>query len=371
MRHYITHATLFTVLLLSVAVHSDDPVSSSVTFNREVVRIFQRKCFQCHAPGGVAMSLATYREARPWARAIREELVEQRMPPWGAAPGYTPLAHDAGLTAREMTMLLTWLDGGVPRGEERDFPRNTEPAAASSRPDRLLTLPVQTVPDGEHVVRRVTIPATGFGGRAVQRLELRDVDRRVLRGALFWTTSRTGRQWIGAWTPWQDAVSAPAGSAFAVTDDATLDIELHYRGQEGDRDYQPSLAVFYAAAGTASFVRDIRLQAESGNKGSALRRTTATLRAAARVWGIAPDTQTTATTGGSLEITARTPEGVVQVLLWVPQYRHDWPTPYILREPVPLPAGTTITLTTSIGGFTAASVVATPGEATTDRSVLR
>ena len=67
---------------------ADDPVSSSVSFNREIIRIIQRKCEPCHAPGGLSMSLSDYRDARAWGRAIREELVEHRMPPAIVARGY-------------------------------------------------------------------------------------------------------------------------------------------------------------------------------------------------------------------------------------------------------------------------------------------
>jgi mono/diheme cytochrome c family protein len=116
-------AAVLALLLLTVAgvaVHSDEPISSSVTFTREIYRIFESRCLACHAGDGVAMPLGTYREARPWARAIREELIEGRMPPWAAAPGYAPFANDIGLTSRELATILTWTDGGTPRGDDRD-----------------------------------------------------------------------------------------------------------------------------------------------------------------------------------------------------------------------------------------------------------
>ena len=54
-----------------------------VTFNNQVVRIFQAKCQVCHHPGDIApFSLMTYAEARPWARAIQEKVVLREMPPW-------------------------------------------------------------------------------------------------------------------------------------------------------------------------------------------------------------------------------------------------------------------------------------------------
>src|SRR5689334_14871115 len=102
------------VLILAVSSHvrADDPVSSSVRFNREIVRILQRRCIACHAPGRLSIPLVNYRDVREWGRAIREEVVEQRMPPSTAAPGYGRFENALGLTFRETTTLLSWLDGG-------------------------------------------------------------------------------------------------------------------------------------------------------------------------------------------------------------------------------------------------------------------
>src|ERR1044072_3661292 len=63
------------------------PITTKIVFNREIAQIFQKKCFQCHTDGNVGVPLTTYKEARPWAVAIKEEILEKRMPPWGAASG--------------------------------------------------------------------------------------------------------------------------------------------------------------------------------------------------------------------------------------------------------------------------------------------
>ena len=108
--------------LFRVPLDADDPVSTNVSFNREIIRIIQRKCEPCHTPGGLAFSLSDYRDARVWGRAIREELVEHRMPPAIVARGYGDHESDPSLNAREMATFLTWLDGGMPRGDEADRP---------------------------------------------------------------------------------------------------------------------------------------------------------------------------------------------------------------------------------------------------------
>jgi len=64
------------------------------------------------------MSLATYEEARPWAKAIREEVLERRMPPWGAVKGFGEFRNDASLSEREIEVLANWVEGGAPQGED-------------------------------------------------------------------------------------------------------------------------------------------------------------------------------------------------------------------------------------------------------------
>ena len=60
---------------------------SDVTFTKDIAPILQRSCQTCHRPDGVApMSLVTYEEARPWARAMKQRTgIGPRagvMPPW-------------------------------------------------------------------------------------------------------------------------------------------------------------------------------------------------------------------------------------------------------------------------------------------------
>jgi hypothetical protein len=71
-------------LVVALPVSSHDPITTSVTFNKEIIRILQRSCLGCHAPGKIKSDilLTSYEEARPWAKAIKEEVLEKRMPPY-------------------------------------------------------------------------------------------------------------------------------------------------------------------------------------------------------------------------------------------------------------------------------------------------
>ncbi|HEY3120222.1 MAG TPA: hypothetical protein VGL15_06330, partial [Vicinamibacteria bacterium] len=195
----------------------DQPITSSVRYTREIVRIVQRKCVPCHAPGALSVSLADYHAVRSWGRAIREEILEERMPPWPAAQGYGHFQTDLALTARERTTLLSWIDGGMPRGEAVDLPaasaEGDADGLADDPPDRRLLAPPQTVPaNADEVVRRVTIPTGLTAPRRVERVVVKPGDRRVVRGALVFLEG-TGL-WLGAWLPWQASLAPPGPHAF-------------------------------------------------------------------------------------------------------------------------------------------------------------
>jgi hypothetical protein len=54
-------------------------------------------------------------------------------------------------------------------------------------------------------------------------------------------------------------------------------------------------------------------------------------------WALRPQFTTGVT---SIEVSARKPNGSTEILLFVKDPVIDWPTPYIFKDPVFLPAGT-------------------------------
>ena len=99
-----------------------DVITTKITFTREISRIFYERCVSCHHEGGSAFSLMTYAEARPWAVAIKEEVLSRRMPPWGAVKGFGEFRNDQGLTSEQLELITQWVEGGVPEGEPADLP---------------------------------------------------------------------------------------------------------------------------------------------------------------------------------------------------------------------------------------------------------
>ena len=75
--------------------------AKAVTFTKDVAPIFQERCQECHRKGSLApMSLVTYEETRPWAKAIRQRVITRQMPPWhiDKTVGVQKFKNDISLT---------------------------------------------------------------------------------------------------------------------------------------------------------------------------------------------------------------------------------------------------------------------------------
>jgi hypothetical protein len=104
----------------------DAQPQKEVTFSKDVAPIFERACQTCHRPGSIApMSLLSYRDARPWARSIREKVIKRVMPPWhiDRNVGVSKFKDDPSLSDSEIATIVTWVDHGAPEGNPADLPR--------------------------------------------------------------------------------------------------------------------------------------------------------------------------------------------------------------------------------------------------------
>ncbi len=102
-----------------------EEASRPVTFSKDVAPIFQKACQSCHHPGTSApMSLMTYRDARPWARAVKERVVVRDMPPWhlDKTVGIRKYKNDRSLTDEQIATIVRWVDGGAVEGNPADMP---------------------------------------------------------------------------------------------------------------------------------------------------------------------------------------------------------------------------------------------------------
>jgi len=349
------------------------PITTKIVFNREIAAIFQRKCFQCHTDNNSGVPLTTYKEARPWAVAIKEEILEKRMPPWGAASGYGHFANDVSLTGREISLILSWADGGAPSGVLL-VDEDKQPVFVPPLNNWEQGAPDETVKVAEHVkiasdapfrVDRIEVSTGLKEARWIRALQLNPSDRRAIRYAAIYD-ARDGR-WLATWTPSSQVSNMPAGSAVQLPAGAKLTLDVGYKGNgEGEVSGGGELGLYFAEKppaqpAVAIDIAPAPLSVAAGKIGERLRAET-TLKSAMTLTAIWPKLDAAART---FELTAVRPDTSVEPLLWVNYYRAEWPSSYILKEPITLPAGTRVIMTTYYDNATSAAIAAKPSVAIT------
>ena len=157
------------------------------TYNQDVAPILSRHCVVCHRPNDIApMSLESYREARPWAAAIREAVATKSMPPWHGDPGFHKFSNDPRLTDGEVATLLSWVRTGAKEGAT---PVKSEtapwPAGWHILPDAILTLTEEQVvaAGAQDEYEYVHVPTHFTEDKWVQVAEVLPGNRRIVHHA--------------------------------------------------------------------------------------------------------------------------------------------------------------------------------------------
>jgi hypothetical protein len=347
-------------------VYTHKPITTNILFKNEIAQIFQRKCFHCHSDNNLAMSLTTYTDARPWARAIREEVLDRQMPPWQAVPGYGHFANDLSLNTREKEIILSWADGGAPSGVlkiEESIPPVYVPAAPSwdhGEPDLVLPIGAgHTVAGGSPLQIKRFVVATGLSTqKRVRAIALKQGDRRVVRHAAFYDGA-TGK-WLGGWTPWQPLATMANGTMIRLPSRARIAVEIGYTGTDEDVTDTSELGLYFGEGDSpvadAMSIAAPKTAVPPGTLAHRVRAQT-TLAAETTLVAFWPDPGSGAT---SVEISATTPDGMMTPLLWVNEYRPEWRSPFYLAAPITLPRGTRLAMTTYFDNAGAQAVTAQP-----------
>jgi hypothetical protein len=347
---------------------SHGPVTTTVLFDREIVRILNSHCVACHSDGSLAFPLSTYEQTWVRGRAIRTDVLRRHMPPWSAVAGYGQFVNDNSLTVRETQFMVSWVEGLGPRNAGTVFLNVANPGAAPpevrasahvghwqlgdlglSRPLAAFTV----APGRSDFVQRTVIDLGLTSPRLMRALEYMPGDRRVVRAAVF-SLESTG-QWLGSWTPWYGFVQLPDAVVARLPARSRVVAEIFYRGTSEAVVDRGTLGLFFdggrqATASTGTRRRpalssDLVLEAtnatpsgtagatgQTGAAGAGTQTLRATTRLAAdtRVWALRPDLVPGIT---SIEISARTPTGGTEILLFARDPAIEWPTPYILKGP--------------------------------------
>jgi len=116
---------------------------NAVTFSKDVAPIFYKHCADCHRPNDMApMSLLTYKDARGWAKSIKEKVVTRQMPPWHADPHYGQFSNNRTLSQQEIDTIVAWVDQGAKEGSAKDLPAQPSFPAdwKIGKPDVILSM---------------------------------------------------------------------------------------------------------------------------------------------------------------------------------------------------------------------------------------
>lgn len=141
------------LVLAACTLATTTSAAAPVTFTKDVLPILQENCLDCHRPGGAnmggmvaPMAFTTYRETRPWAKAISRAVGTKRMPPWSAASEHAGVFEDErGLSDEEIKTIVTWAESGAARGKTSDAPTPIEWPSVEGwsigEPDIVVSMP--------------------------------------------------------------------------------------------------------------------------------------------------------------------------------------------------------------------------------------
>lgn len=350
---------LSSAVLITPRTSAHDPITTKVTFNKEIARIFQRSCWGCHSAGQFKadIPLTTYEEARPWAKAIKEEVLEKRMPPYQAVKGYGTFQHDYILPQREVELIVSWVEGGAPKGDEKHYPK-AQDGWLLGQPDLVLqpAADINLSGEGEDVIRCVSLPTNltqagwvrGFdfrpgNGSLVYRADIEIEKPGASHGQ---ACGEMAGETLGSWQPGQLPWQFPAGMAQQLPAGARVRLKVHYRLTGEAATDHSQLALYFAKESSPKPVRNLTLTTAPVKLAVKAEpqpvKASFTLTEAAQAVAVRP---LLFPFGKSVEVTAHRPDGSSEVLIWARNYRYDWQPSYVFKKPVALPRGTRIEAT--------------------------
>ena len=348
------------------------------TFSKDVAPILYKNCTSCHRPGEIApMSLLTYDKARPYAKAIRDEIQDGTMPPWHADAPHGTFLNERRLSDADRDTLIRWASNGAPEGDPKDLPAapKYEDGWTIGKPDVILEMPepYKVAAEGEIAYEYFYIPTNFTEPKWVQAVEIRPGDRKVVHHALVFhkarpdvprgapvlqlnrtqmelPPSKTGLnppkrdqipgRLLATYAPGTNPQVFPAGTAVRLEAGGVLELQMHYTANGEAASDRTKVGIVFAKDPSP---REIRVSQFYNTKfslpaGSAETRVDADVSfvSDAIVWGIFPHTHVR---GKKWEYVLELPDGTKQTVLSVPRYDFNWQTYYMFKEPLKVPKG--------------------------------
>jgi peroxiredoxin len=214
--------------------------NASVTYCKEVSRILQANCVECHRSGEIApFALTDYDEVIGWADAMVETIDQGRMPPWHASPEHGRFANARFMAEADKDILREWVRAGVPYGDVSDLPPplptarkwhlDRDPDLVVGMRDRPFVVPAQGTVEYQYFV-----VDPGFTeDKWISGAQVIPGSRAVVHHAIVFVRPPDGKRfrgvsWITAYVPGQRTGMLPPGHARFVPAGSTLVFQMHY-----------------------------------------------------------------------------------------------------------------------------------------------
>jgi hypothetical protein len=353
--------------------------SNNATFTRDVAPILYKNCVACHRPGEAApMSLITYKEVRPWARSIREVVVDREMPPWFADPQYGHFANDRRLSDQEIATIAGWVDGGAKEGDPKELPPAPKfpDGWLIGKPDVVLSMTEDySVPaDGVVPYKYFAVPTSFTEDKLVQLAEIQRGEPSVvhhvivsvlepgqapilppageirLGGERLDQERNSGNQAVArtrnpdgmliGWAPGMSPLKLRTGQAKLVKKGSVLIFQMHYTTTGTPAKDRTSVGLIFSkepvekrviTSGAAA--RGLVIPPGEPNYES---RSSFTFQENSHIVSFMPHMHLR---GKDFEYKLVYPDGTSKIVLKVPRYDFNWQLTYFPKEPIPAPKG--------------------------------
>ena len=181
------------IALVATAVSGADLPTKPPTFSKDIAPVFFKNCGECHRPGEAApFSVLTYKTVRPWAKAIRQRVLDRTMPPWHADPAHGQFKNDRRLPQAEIDAIVAWVDAAAPEGDPKELPAVPKFAEGWSigQPDAIFALPKPYTVEasGPDEYQYFEVPTNFTEDKWIRALEARPGNRKVVHHVVVWIT---------------------------------------------------------------------------------------------------------------------------------------------------------------------------------------
>ena len=338
--------------------HKTAPVVSP-TFSKDVAPIFNHHCVSCHRPGEIApMSLQSFREIRPWAKAIREKVAKREMPPWHADPHFGEWSNDRRLSPKDLETIIAWIDGGTREGDPKDLPPTPKFASGwqIGEPDIIFNMPEEfTVPAAGTVpYKYFTVPTNFTEDRYITAMEARAGNLPVVHHIVIYVRDPRakpqqrkqpdlGEGLLGALSPGMTPFIAQPGSANLIKAGSNLIFQMHYTPNGKETKDRSLLGLKFSKVPvdkviTTTAAWEPRFEIPAGAENHEVK-ASRVIEEDADIISFMPHMHLR---GKDYIYRAVYPDGRTEVLLSVPTYDFGWQVYYYPKKPIRVPKGTRI-----------------------------